>query len=206
MLTGDLRAPLTAAHPDVVIKCVWLRGRANAPALEFVRMRWAVFSLGIGSALAGLADARADHGPVLVVPGRPHIPVPINGYNAAWGVVEGDWGLYRPGAPPGVTVYPSPFVPPLLPEKPVRYRPPARYFPTLGTKPFVGRLEIEPPANRPLPKPAEGYSRSWSAESPDVPPTQYTPTGPMMISPEVNFNEEDRDRHRPRPPQPPRRR
>jgi hypothetical protein len=167
-------------------------------------MRWAVVALGIGAALAGLADARADHGPVLVVPGRPHIPVPINGYNAAWGVVDGGWGLYRPGAAPGVTVYPSPYVPPLEPERPVRYRPASPYFPTLGTKPFVGRLEIEPPANRPMPKPAEGYSRSWSAESMDVPPTQYAPTPPMMISPEVNVNgpyPDDR-RHR----EPPRRR
>lgn len=151
-------------------------------------MRWAYFAFGMGSALAGLADAHADHGPVLVVPARPNIPVPIQGYNAAWGVVEGDWGLYRPGAPPGVTVYPSPYVPPLVPERPVRYTPASRYFPTLGTKPYLGRLEIEPGPNRPMPKPAEAYSRSWSVESPDVPPTQYAPTPPMMISPEVNFN------------------
>jgi hypothetical protein len=149
-------------------------------------MRWAIFALGIGTAWAGITAAHADHAPVLVVPGRPNVPVPINGYNAAWGVVEGGWGLYRPGAAPGVTVYPSPYVPPLEPEPPVRYRPPAHYFPTLGTQPFVGRLEIEPPANRPMPKPAEGYSRSWSAESMDVPPTQYAPTPPMMISPEIN--------------------
>ncbi len=151
-------------------------------------MRWAFYALGLATALAGLVEASADHGPVLVVPGRPHIPVPINGYNAAWGVVEGGWGLYRPGAAPGVTVYPSPFVPPLQPEPPVRYTPASRYFPTLGTKPMLGRVEIEPPANRPMPKPAEGYSRSWSAESPDVPPTQYAPMPPMMISPEVNIN------------------
>jgi hypothetical protein len=178
-------------------------------------MRRALCALGIAPALAGLvaaglvAEARADHGPVLVVPGRPNIPVPINGYNAAWGVAEGDWGLYRPGAPPGVTVYPSPFVPPLQPEKPVRYTPASHYFPTMGTKPFVGRLEIEPPANRPLPKPAEAYSRSWSAESPDVPPTQYAPTPPMMISPEVNFNtpwEGGGGPPRPYPPRPPHRR
>ena len=163
-------------------------------------MRWAVVALVVGSALAGLAGARADHGPVLVVPGRPNIPVPINGYNAAWGVSSGDWGLYRPGAAPGVTVYPSPFVPPLVPERPVRYRPASGYFPTLGTKPFVGRLEIEPSPNRPLPKPAESYSRSWSAESPNVPPTQYAPQPPMMISPEVNFDYPDNQRPNPRPP------
>ncbi|MGD9923227.1 MAG: hypothetical protein AB7V13_17545 [Pseudorhodoplanes sp.] len=174
-------------------------------------MRWATMvAFGLGSALAGLVDVRADHGPALVVPGRPNIPVPIQGYNAAWGVVEGDWGLYRPGAPPGVTVYPSPFVPPLEPERPVRYRPASRYFPTLGTKPFVGRLEIEPGPNRSMPKPAEGFSRSWSAQSMDVPPTQYAPSPPMMISPEVNFNppyeQGPDDPNRPRHLQPPRRR
>jgi hypothetical protein len=173
-------------------------------------MRWALYALGFAPLLAGLVeDVRADHGPVLVVPGRPNIPVPINGYNAAWGVVESDWGLYRPGAPPGVTVYPSPFVPPLQPERPVRYTPASRYFPTLGTKPFVGRLEIEPSPDRPLPKPAEAYSRSWSAESPDVPPTQYAPTPPMMISPEVNVNPlwgGGEGPPRPYPPRPPHRR
>lgn len=176
-------------------------------------MRWAVVALGVGSALAGIEVTRADHGPVLVVPGRPNIPVPINGYNAAWGVVEGDWGLYRPGAPPGITVYPSPYVPPLPLQRPVSYGRARPYYPTLGTKPFVGRLEIEPSPNRPLPKPAESYSRSWSAESPDVPPTQYAPSPPMMISPEVNFNspeqqgqDDQNNRQRPRRPVSPRRR
>lgn len=170
-------------------------------------MRWALFALGCGSALAGIEIVRADNGPVIVVPGRPHVPVPINGFNAAYGIVEGDWGLYRPGAAPGITVWPSPFVPPLEPERPVRYRPASPYFPTLGTRPIVGRLEIEPPANRPLPKPAESYSRSWSAESPDVPPTDYAPQSqyPMMISPEVNINGPD-DRRRPHHFDSPRRR
>lgn len=175
-------------------------------------MRWALYALGIAPALAGFAEeTRADHGPVIVVPGRPNIPVPINGFNAAWGVAESDWGLYRPGAAPGVTIYPSPYVPPLQPEKPVRYTPASRYFPTMGTKPFVGRLEIEPGPNRPMPKPAEAYSRSWSVESPNVPPTQYAPSSDMMISPEVNLNtwgggEGPQPPRPPRPPRPPHRR
>jgi hypothetical protein len=177
-----------------------------------MRMRWALYALGIVPVWAGfIEEARADKGPVIVVPGRPNVPVPINGYNAAWGVSEGDWGLARPGAPPGVTVYPSPYVPPLQPEKPVRYTPASRYFPTMGTKPFVGRLEIEPSPNAPKPKPAEAYSRSWSVESPDVPPTQYAPGSDMLISPEVNLNtwgggEGPLPPHPPRPPRPPRRR
>ena len=38
-----------------------------------------------------------DQGPVLVIPGRPGIPVVINGYDASYTIVEGDWGLARPG-------------------------------------------------------------------------------------------------------------
>ena len=60
-------------------------------------------------------------------------------------------------------------------------------FSSLGGKPLTGRLEIEPPANRPLPKPAQSFRRSWSAESPKVPATEYAPSPPMMISPEVNL-------------------
>jgi hypothetical protein len=32
--------------------------------------------------------------------------------------------------------------------------------------PGYGRLEIVPPPNRPLPRPAQSYSRSWRMESP----------------------------------------
>ena len=46
------------------------------------------------------ADGRrtpTTKGPVLVIPGRPGIPVVINGYDASYTIVEGDWGLARPG-------------------------------------------------------------------------------------------------------------
>ena len=149
--------------------------------------------------------ARADHQPAFVVPGRSNIPVPINGMNAAWGIVNGDVGLYRPGAVP-VTVLPSPYVPPLQPDPPVHYRPARHYYPTMGRQPLVGRLEVEPSPNQPLPKPPKSFNRSWSAESPDVPPTQYPPSPPMMVSPEVNFGEPwgGGGNVPPRPPFPPR--
>lgn len=151
-------------------------------------MRSVGVALGLASAVAGSLDVRAqDSGPNFVVPGRPHVPIVINGINASYGVAESDFGLYRPGAVP-VTIYPSPYAAPLIPRKPVNYRPPAPYYPSLGGKPYRGRLEIEPPADRPLPQPAQSFRREWSAESPDVPPTQYAPSPPMMISPEVNFN------------------
>jgi hypothetical protein len=152
-------------------------------------MRLAALAVGMASAVAGAFGACAqDSGPNFVVPGRPNVPIVINGINASYGVAESDFGLYRPGAVP-VTIYPSPYAARLIPNKPVHYRPPAPYYPSLGGKPFRGRLEIEPPADRPLPQPAQSFQRSWSAESPDVPPTQYAPTPPMFISPDVNVNQ-----------------
>ena len=47
--------------------------------------------------LGAAAPARADSGPVIVIPSRPGVPVVINGLDASYAVVEGDWGLSRPG-------------------------------------------------------------------------------------------------------------
>lgn len=169
-------------------------------------MRSVARALSVLSVVAGCVEARADGGPNFVVPGRPNVPIVINGINASYGVAESDFGLYRPGAVP-VTIYPSPYAAPLIPNKPVRYRPPAPYFPSLGGKPYSGRIEIEPPADRPLPQPAQGFSRSWSAESPDVPPTQYAPSPPMFISPNINVDQpwggEGENPNRPQPIRPP---
>ena len=67
-------------------------------------------------ALAGFAafapaPARADSGPVIVIPSRPGIPVVINGRDASYAVVEGDWGLSRPGAVPVTVIGGSPLLP-----------------------------------------------------------------------------------------------
>lgn len=132
-------------------------------------MRFALTTLCVATALAGVTHAHADHQPGFVIPGRPDVPVIINGIDASFAVVEGDWGLYRPGAAP-VTVIPP------LDAPPRRYAPARPYFPSLGGRPYAGRHEIEPPADRVLPKPAPVFRRSWSAESMPVPPTEYTPT------------------------------
>ena len=114
----------------------------------------------IGLALALLLGttlaASADSGPVIVIPGRPGIPIIINGVDASYAVVEGDWGLAR-GTHVQPTVYGGRYVDP---EPHVGH-----YYPSLGHTPGYGRLEIEPPANRKLPPQAESYSRSWSAQS-----------------------------------------
>ena len=41
--------------------------------------------------------ASAGDGFDIVIPGRPGVPVIINGIDASYAVVEGDWGLARPG-------------------------------------------------------------------------------------------------------------
>ena len=54
------------------------------------------------------APVRADSGPVIVIPSRPGVPVIINGRDASYAVVEGDWGLSRPGAVPVTVIGGSP--------------------------------------------------------------------------------------------------
>jgi hypothetical protein len=64
------------------------------------------------------------------------------------------------------------------------------YYPSAGHQPGYGRLEIEPPANRKLPQPAESFYQSWSAQSTpqaEQPPVQppvpaYPP--PVLLAPQ----------------------
>ena len=66
------------------------------------------------------------------------------------------------------------------------------YYPRPGHKPGYGRLEIEPPANRILPKPAESYHQSWSAESA---PPRAQPEVPMYPPPVIMAPQNGGDRH-----------
>lgn len=123
--------------------------------------------------------ACAGDGFNIVVPGRPGVPVIINGIDASYAVVEGDWGLAKgiqvqPTVYGGVPIDPDPHV--------------GHYYPTLGKKPGYGRLEIEPPPNRPLPKPAPAYHQSWGAQSspPQQQPQSQVPfyPPPVMMGPQ----------------------
>ena len=123
--------------------------------------------------------ARADHGPVIVVPGRPDVPVMINGVDASWSVIEGDRGLYRPGHG-SITIYGDP---PLA----VGYPPPG-YFPSTGRRPRVGRREILPRSAGRRPLPAESFYRAWSAESGAKPAVEaYPPYDPPPVIPAPRF-------------------
>jgi hypothetical protein len=124
--------------------------------------------------------ARADHAPTIIVPGNPNIPVIINGYDMSWGIAEGDWGLYRPGAvaPSYIPAYPA-----------YSYVPTQHYFPFTGRKPLSGRYEVNPPANRRLPPPAESFYRYWSAP-PSFPPATINDhpsfaMPPVIVTPRV---------------------
>jgi hypothetical protein len=119
------------------------------------------------------SPAFAQRAPEIVIPGKPGVPVYINGIDASYGIVEGEFGLDRPGTTPVVIWRPT------LISAPDEA--PAAYHPKTGKKPGYGRLEIIPPADRPLPPPAPTYYRSWSSGSSSGPVTQYAPTGPISI-------------------------
>jgi hypothetical protein len=127
--------------------------------------------------------AFAGGGFEIVIPGRPGVPIIINGVDASYAVVEGEWGLgKRIHIQP--TVYGGRYVDP-VPNV-------GHYYPSAGHMPGYGRLEIEPPANRRLPQPAESYHQSWSAQSAPLPAQSNVPVNP----PEIIYAP-DYDRRRP---------
>jgi len=91
--------------------------------------------------------ALADSGPVKVIPGRPGVPIIINGVDVSYAVLEGDWGLGK-----GVHVQPTVYGGRAVdPEPNVGH-----YYPSAGRSPGYGRLEIQPPTNRKLAAAAGG--------------------------------------------------
>ena len=127
----------------------------------------------IGTTSTALAGGGFD----IVIPGRPGVPIIINGIDASYAVVEGEWGLGR-GEQVQPTIYGGRYVDP-GPRV-------GHYYPSAGRVPGYGRLEIEPPANRKLPPRAESYHQSWSAQSAPLPaqiePPYYPP--PVIYAPQ----------------------
>lgn len=139
--------------------------------------------------MATTSTALAGGGFEIVIPGR-GVPVIINGVDASYSVVEGDWGLEkRTHVQP--TVYGGRYIDP-VPRV-------GHYYPSAGRMPGYGRLEIEPPANRKLPQPAESYHQSWSAQSAPLPAQSNVPVDP----PEIIYAPQDgrRPDYKPRGPQ-----
>jgi len=115
----------------------------------------------------GASPAFAQYGPVFVVPGKPGVPVIVNGIDASWSVVQGEFGLARPGQ-----VTPVVIATPLSGAAPNGA--PGAYYPADGKRPGYGRFEVVPPPNRPLPPPAPTYYRSWSSHSDPVPADTFS--------------------------------
>jgi hypothetical protein len=88
----------------------------------------------IGTTLTAFAGS---NGPVIVIPGRAGVPIIINGVDASYAVVEGDWGLDK-GQHVQPTVYGGRYA---------DFEPHVgHYFPSAGHMPGYGRFEVEPPA------------------------------------------------------------
>jgi hypothetical protein len=141
----------------------------------------------IGTTLPAFAGGGFD----IVIPGRPGVPIIINGIDASYAVVEGEWGLGR-GEQVQPTIYGGRYVD-FVPDV-------GHYYPSAGRVPGYGRLEIEPPANRRLPRRAESYHQSWSAQSAPLPPQLEVPyyPPPVIVAPQVDLGM-PRDFHDRRP-------
>ena len=186
-----------------------------------------VVTLGFILAGAGNAKtAGIDIGPVIVVPGRHGVPIMVNGQDVSGAVIEGDWGLGQPHAgitiirprllanprysrrrfplhashgpvpgkkAPGHGAWEACRCPPQASHAPW----PGHFFPGTGRKPRLGRDEVIPPADRPLPPKAEVFQRNWWSESPDLPAS----TGPLWYLPLMGVDVDGRSRrHGPRQP------
>jgi hypothetical protein len=128
-------------------------------------MRLQLTILAFGAVLS--AHPAMAEGAVIVIPSRPGVPIMINGIDASYAVVEGDWGLAR-----SVHVQPTIYGGRLIDPDPRV----GGYFPSAGHAPGYGRAEIEPPQRR---RRNTSYSRSWGAQS--AAPAPPSPSGPPMM-------------------------
>ena len=135
--------------------------------------------------MAMTSTAFAGGGFDIVIPGRPGVPIIINGVDASYAVIEGEWGLGQ-GNQVEPTIYGGRYIDP-VPRV-------GHYYPSAGRMPGYGRLEVEPPANRRLPQPAESYHQSLSVHSAPLPAQSNVPVNP----PAIIYAPQD-DWRRPRP-------
>ncbi len=143
----------------------------------------------IGTTLPALSPASANDGFSVVIPGRAGVPIVINGVDASWAVVEGDWGLAKnihvqPTVYGGRIVDPGPQV--------------GHYYPSAGHIPGYGRLEIQPPADRKLPPRAQSFHQSWSVHSTPQPAQSDVPFNPpaVIVAPEIGARDFQHRNHR----------
>jgi len=145
-----------------------MESRTPASAVSVARLVGVASLAGI-ACLVGAHAARADHRPVIAIPGNWQVPVIVDGVPASGALITGDWGLYAPDR-----VVPEIIGPTFAPISHDR-----GYFPRTGKRPRYGRQEVFVP--RRLPPPAPTYHRSWSAESGRGPVTEYPSFDPPPI-------------------------
>src|SRR5437016_2502542 len=141
-----------------------------------MRLSLALATMVAMTSAAFTSGAFAGEGFERVIPGRPGVPVLMNGIDMSYAVVEGDFGLGK-----GVHNQPRVFGGRIVDLEPNV----GHYYPSAGLTPGYGRLEIEPPANRKLPKPAESYHDSWSAHSDPQPAQPAQPEVPFYPPPVI---------------------
>jgi hypothetical protein len=141
-----------------------------------MRLSLALTTMVAMTSAAFTSGAFAGEGFERVIPGRPGVPVLMNGIDISYAVVEGDFGLGK-----GVHNQPRVFGGRIVDLEPNV----GHYYPSAGLTPGYGRLEIEPPANRTLPKPAESYHDSWSAHSDPQPAQPAQPEVPLYPPPVI---------------------
>ncbi len=132
--------------------------------------------LALATVMAMTSAALAGEGFERVIPGRPGVPVLMNGIDISYAIVEGDFGLGK-----GVHNQPRVFGGRIVDLEPNV----GHYYPSSGLTPGYGRMEIEPPANRKLPKPAESFHESWSAQSNPQPAPPAQPEVPFYPPPVI---------------------
>jgi hypothetical protein len=159
--------------------------------------------LAVAFVLAGAtgAIAGADTEPVIVVPGRPGVPIIIDGQDVRGAIIEGEWGLARGHT--GLTIIRprsliyqgaggrSSF------ERDSPNGPVGHFYPGTGLQPRMGREEVIPPANRPLPPKAESFQRNWKVESQPLPANnelQPFPMPPVGVGVDVDGRRDRRGR------------
>jgi hypothetical protein len=138
----------------------------------------AVMCCGWMFCVAPPALADSDSGTVVVIPGRPDVPVILNpyGFDASYTIIEGDFGLNKPSQNNTQIIVGPPFQP-IMPPR--RY-----YFPHAEQAPAYGRDEVLPPPGRRVTQPPGSINRSWEAHSDPLPASTDAPY-PMTISPYV---------------------
>jgi hypothetical protein len=138
-------------------------------------IKFALFSSLIAGTVAAADSAAAQTEPVIVVPGRPGVPVMMNGVDVSGAIIEGEFGLNRPDSG-----YPRTVIMRYWP--PDHYRNPGAYFPATGHKPQYGRQEVIPPADRQMPVRAKPYYRDWMIESAPGPASTPVPYDPAAAN------------------------